>query len=121
MASGVNSTFRQVGIATGIAALGLDLRHEVADGVTAGLRGTPVADQSDRIAGAITGGQVDQVVAAAPEQYRATIADLATSSFVDALNHITTIAAVMAFAAGVLCLVLIRQKDFVVQGQGSSA
>jgi EmrB/QacA subfamily drug resistance transporter len=116
MASGVNSTFRQVGIATGIAALGSIFAHEVADGVTAGLRGTPVADQSDRIAGAITGGQVDQVVAAAPESYRATVADLATSSFIDALNHITTIAAVMAFVAGALCLVLIRQKDFVAHG-----
>jgi hypothetical protein len=120
MASGVNSTFRQVGIATGIAALGSIFAHEVADGVTAGLRGTPVADQSDRIAGAITGGQVDQVVAATPEPFRATIADLATSSFIDALNHITTIAAVIAFAAGVLCLLLIRQKDFVVQGPVSA-
>ena len=57
------------------------------------------------------------MVAAAPEAVpRPDRLDLATSSFVDALNHITTIAAVMAFAAGVLCLVLIRQKDFVVQG-----
>ncbi len=116
MASGVNSTFRQVGIATGIAMLGSIFSHEVSDGVSTGLKGTPVADQSDRIAAAITGGQVDRVVAAAPEQFRDRIADLATSSFVDALNHITTIAAVMAFAAGVLCLFLIRQKDFVVPG-----
>jgi EmrB/QacA subfamily drug resistance transporter len=115
MASGVNSTFRQVGIATGIAALGSIFSHEVSNGVVAGLKGTPVADQSDRIAGAITGGQVDRVVESAPEPFRATIADLATSSFVDALNHITTIAAVLAFAAGVICLVLIRQKDFVQQ------
>jgi hypothetical protein len=31
---------------------------------------------------------------------------------VDALNHITTIAAVIAFVSGVCCLVLIRAKDF---------
>lgn len=113
MASGVNSTFRQVGIATGIAALGSIFSHQVGSGVTSGLRGTPIADQADRISGAITGGQVDRVVAAAPEPLRGTIADLATSTFVDALNHITTIAAVTAFVAGVLCLALIRQKDFV--------
>ncbi len=35
---------------------------------------------------------------------------------VDALNHITLIAAVIAFASGVLTLILIRQKDFVVRG-----
>jgi hypothetical protein len=35
---------------------------------------------------------------------------------VDALNHITLIAAVIAFTSGVLSLLLIRQKDFVVRG-----
>ena len=39
-----------------------------------------------------------------------------TSAVVDSLNHITLIAAVIAFVAGALCLVLIRQKDFVVRG-----
>ncbi len=38
-----------------------------------------------------------------------------TSAVVDALNHIVLIAAVIAFAAGVLCLFLIRQQDFVVR------
>src|SRR4051812_43640580 len=56
MASGVNSTFRQVGIATGIAALGSIFSHQVTAGVVDRLAGTPVADQSDRIAGAVTGG-----------------------------------------------------------------
>ncbi|HET9421232.1 MAG TPA: MFS transporter [Nocardioides sp.] len=116
MASGINSTFRQVGIATGIAALGSIFSHRVADGVADGLQGTPVADQSDRISTAITGGQVDQVIAAAPVQARGTIADVATQSFIDALNHITTIAAVTAFVAAAICLALIRQKDFVQGG-----
>ena len=116
MASGINSTLRQVGIATGIAALGSIFSTRVADGVTDGLAATPVADQADRVSVAITGGQVDQVIAAAPEPARGTIADVATTAFVDALNQITTIAAVTAFVAAALCLVLIRQKDFVQQG-----
>jgi EmrB/QacA subfamily drug resistance transporter len=119
MASGINSTLRQVGIATGIAALGSIFSTQVADGVSTGLAGTSVADRSDQLSGAITGGQVDQVIAAAPETARGTIADVATSAFVDALNHITTIAAVTAFVAAALCLLLIRQKDFVHQGPPS--
>lgn len=115
MASGVNSTFRQVGIATGIAALGSIFSHQVADGVSHRLSGTPAAGQSGGIADAVTGGQVDAVVQAAPPGARQLIADTATASFVDALNHIGAIAAVGAFVAGVLCLVLIRQKDFVAQ------
>jgi EmrB/QacA subfamily drug resistance transporter len=113
VASGVNSTFRQVGIATGIATLGSIFSHQVADSVTANLAGTPVAGQSDRIAAAITGGQVDAVVQAAPPAAQQGIAEAATASFVDALNYIGTIAAVTAFVVGVLCLVLIRQQDFV--------
>ena len=121
MASGINSTLRQVGVATGIAALGSIFSTRVADGVSDGLAGTPAADRSDQIAGAITGGQVDQAIAASPAPVRGTIADVATSAFVDALNEITLIAAVTAFVAGALCLVLIRQKDFVQQDGPSSS
>src|SRR4051794_34648584 len=110
MASGVNSTFRQVGIATGIAALGSIFSHQVAGSIAEKLAGTPVAGQSGRIADAITGGQVDAVIQRAPAAVRPTLADAATSSFVDALNHIGLIAAVLAFTVGALCLVLIRQQ-----------
>jgi len=117
MASGVNSTFRQVGIATGIAALGSIFSHQVAGGIADHLAGTPAAAQSGRIADAVTSGQVGPVIESAPPAVRPMIADAATAGFVDALNHIGLIAAVTAFASGVICLVLIRQKDFV--GHGS--
>ena len=94
MASGINSTFRQVGIATGIAVLGTIFAHQVADGVRTGLAGTPAADQSDRIAAGVTGGQTEAVIQAAPAGVRDQLAAVATSSFVDALNHITLIAMV---------------------------
>ena len=122
MASGINSTLRQVGVATGIATLGSIFSHEVADGVTSGLAGTPAAGDADRISTAITGGQVDSVLQAAPAGVREQIAAVATSSFVDALDHITVIAAVVAFTTAVLCFVLIRQQDFVAHpGEGAPA
>src|SRR3954470_4836753 len=116
MASGINSTLRQVGIATGIAVLGTIFAHQVTDGIRAGLAGTPAADQSDRIATAVTGGQTEAVIQAAPPGVRDQLAAVATSSFVDALNHITLIAMVVAFASAACCFVLIRQQDFVQQG-----
>ncbi|GAA4746872.1 MFS transporter [Nocardioides endophyticus] len=119
MASGVNSTFRQVGIATGIAALGSIFSHQVAADLQDKLAGTPAAGQSGRIAEAVTGGQVAAVIEQAPAGVRPTLADAATSSFVEALNHIGLIAAVLAFAVGALCLVLIRQQDFVQHGAPS--
>src|SRR3954463_1771117 len=70
MASGINSTFRQVGIATGIAVLGTIFAHQVADGIRPGLAGTPAADQSDRMATGVTGGQAQAVIQAAPAGVR---------------------------------------------------
>jgi EmrB/QacA subfamily drug resistance transporter len=113
MASGVNSTFRQVGIACGIAALGSIFSNHVSSGIHSALAGTPAAGQASRVALAVTNGQIGAVVAKAPASARATIADAATGSFVDALNHITTIAMVIALVAGVCCLFLIRARDFV--------
>lgn len=116
MASGINSTLRQVGIATGIAVLGTVFSHQVADGIRDGLAGTPAADRSDAIAAAVTGGQADVVIKAAPPGVREQLAQVASSAFVDALNIITVIAIVVAFVSAACCFVLIRQRDFVQQG-----
>lgn len=112
MASGVNSTFRQVGIATGIAALGSIFSNQVADGIRGSLAGTPVASRAAAVADAVTNGQIQTVLAQAPAAARRTIAQASTGAFVDALNQITTIAAVVAAVAGLLCLFLIRSRDF---------
>jgi EmrB/QacA subfamily drug resistance transporter len=116
MASGVNSTFRQVGIATGIAALGSIFSHQVADGIQKAVAGTPAAGQASRISEAVTNGQIGAVLANTPASARAAIEQATTTSFVDGLNHITTIAGWIALVAGISCLFLIRARDFVGQG-----
>ncbi len=119
MASGINSTFRQVGVATGIAALGSIFANRVASGITAALAGTPAADRSEQIAAGVTGGQIGRVVSAAPENLRQQVRDAATTSYVDALDHIILIATVIAFVAGIACLFLIRAKDFEISNGGA--
>ena len=128
MASGANSTLRQVGIATGIAALGSIFSQQVADAVRPHLEARMPPSAVNGLTDALSGGQVR--AAATGAQQAATSArgsqvgqqafDLVnrvgTSAVVDALNHIVLIAAVIAFVSGLLCLVLIRQKDFVVRG-----
>ncbi len=121
MASGVNSTFRQVGIATGIATLGSIFSNQVADGIRSSLAGTPVAGRSAQVAAAVTNGQINVLVSQAPAAVRQTLRSVATRSFVDALNNITLIAAVVALVAGVLCLFLIRARDFESQHGGPAA
>lgn len=112
MASGINNTSRQVGIATGIAALGSIFANRVVGGVRSALAGTPGEAQADQIAGAVIGGKLDAVLAQAPASARQAIADAATAGFVDALNDIAMIAATIAFASAVLTGLLIRQRDF---------
>jgi len=64
----------------------------------------------------VTGGQSEPVIQAAPPGVRDQLASVATSSFVDALNHITVIAMVVAFVCAAVCFATIRQQDFVQQG-----
>jgi EmrB/QacA subfamily drug resistance transporter len=128
MASGVNSTFRQVGIATGIAALGSIFSQQVADAVRPELTGKVPAQAVDGLTGALSGGQVREAAAGAQQaattaqgptvgqQAHDLVQQVGTSAVVDALNHITLIAATLAFATAALTLILIRQKDFVVRG-----
>jgi EmrB/QacA subfamily drug resistance transporter len=114
MGSGINSTFRQVGIATGIAALGSIFTSEVRTHVTAGLH-TAHQSGAHAIATAISSGQTQHAIARVPPQARATVGELARSSFVAGLNEILLIAAIVALAGAVAALVLIRSSDFIAQ------
>jgi EmrB/QacA subfamily drug resistance transporter len=113
MASGINNTFRQVGIAAGVATLGSIFATRIHDGVAASLAGTRLARSAHQIATAVSSGNVAQVLAHAPRAAREQLAAASTSSFVHALNDILLIAAVVAFAGAAISLTLIRRRDFV--------
>jgi hypothetical protein len=115
MASGINSTLRQVGTATGIAALGSIFATTVRDTVTTTLAGTPVAGHAHAIADAVAGGQASGAIAGAPAAAQAAVAHAARTGFVDGLNEILLVGAIVVFAAAVLALVLIRQRDYVTE------
>ncbi len=127
MASGANSTLRQVGIATGIAALGSIFSHQVGDAARPALASNVPPGAVDGLTAALSGGQVQAAAEAAQKAATAAagpgvgqrafdlVDRVGTSTVVDALNHIVLIAAVTAFVAGALSLALIRQKDFVIR------
>ena len=79
MASGINNTFRQVGIATGIAALGALLQSKAGSPAAASGRGDPQA-------------------------------------FVDGLNEILLVGAIVLFVGAALAFLLVRREDFVASG-----
>src|SRR4051812_19095302 len=121
MASGINNTFRQVGIATGIAALGAVFQSQITDKLTSALAGTPGAAHASDIAQGVSAGALKEVVAAVPPQGRATVAQASREAFASGLNTLFVICAILALAGAVLAAVLVRQRDFVQTGQPQEA
>jgi EmrB/QacA subfamily drug resistance transporter len=118
MASGINSTFRQVGIATGIALLGTLFSNRFTSEVTSQVAQVPaLAGNGSRIAKAVQSGGASQTASSAPPALRAQVREITVSSFTTGLNFILLVAAIIAFTAAVITFLAIRQKDFVQQQQ----
>ncbi|MEA2169526.1 MAG: hypothetical protein QOF76_2826 [Solirubrobacteraceae bacterium] len=100
MASGINATFRQVGIATGVAAWGAIFQSVVTDKYNARFASVPKDDFADFISFGVyrklPGSHVE-----------------GRQLFLDGLNHILQIAGVVGIIGGVACLLLIKPADFV--------
>jgi predicted MFS family arabinose efflux permease len=112
MASGINSTFRQVGIATGIALLGTLFANRVTAIVMIRSQHIPaLRGHGAEIAGAITSGRLSSVQVGPGG--REAVESLARTAFAAGLDRILLTAAIIAFVAGLVALVSIRQKDFV--------
>jgi EmrB/QacA subfamily drug resistance transporter len=112
MASGVNTTFRQVGIATGIAALGSIFTASIQSHLTGALPPS-LAGQAGRMVNAVRQGSVGQLLASVPAGDRAAVGLALRSSFASALNELLYVTAGVALVGAVCAMVLIRRKDFV--------
>jgi EmrB/QacA subfamily drug resistance transporter len=114
MASGINSTFRQVGIATGIALLGSLFASQVRQAAAIDLARVPGIDgHATAIGSSLTNGQLAKTLGTLPPADRAQVAGAARAAFTTGLDHILLVAGIMALIAGVLTLLLIRSQDFV--------
>ena len=118
MASGINSTLRQIGIATGVAGLGTILASHVRASVLDRLSGTPLAGNAHALAHTISTGGTPHAIATTPAPLRGLVAATARSSLVQGLNTILLISAIVAFTAAVASFVLIRERDFVAVDEG---
>ena len=128
MASGINSTFRQVGIATGIALLGTLFSTKLRDAVAAAVQAHPVGISAPSITSALQNGKAQSLFAqvarrqgGGSQKQLAALQQVTRGSFTAALDHILLVAAVIAFVSGLLSFVLIRQKDFVAHAPAPGA
>ena len=107
LASGINNTFRQFGIAAGIAILGAVFQHEITRSVEA--TGRP---GSAEVARAASEGRLGEVLAGTPAAGAAQLRDAAEAGFVAGLNEIFLVAALVAFVGAALGALLLRARDF---------
>jgi len=121
MASGINSTFRQVGLATGIAGLGAIFQHRVGTTIAEGLAGTPAAGRADQFASAVTAGATDKAAAAAPGPMRGQLVQLGHEAFINGMNTLLLVTAGVAIVGAVGSAILVRQRDFVTHGAPAAA
>jgi EmrB/QacA subfamily drug resistance transporter len=117
MASGVNTTFRQLGIAVSIATFGTIYTASLRDHLANALTGVPaLARRVPSLVAAVQQGNSGHAMAAIAPSQRGRLAAALHASSASALNDLLVVGAVIALAGAVFSLILIRPRDFVPAG-----
>jgi len=114
MLTGINNTFRQVGVAAGIAVLGALLEHRIFEKMQDLFAQGPseLQAQSSELGRAAASGRVEAALASVPEADVGFVQTAARDAFVSGLNELNLIGAAIAFIGAVAAFALIRAKDF---------
>jgi len=116
MASGVNNTFRQVGIATGVAALGAVFQSAIASKLSALAPQAPPG-----FSDAVSSGAAQAAISSAPAGSRAQLTTAANQAFISGFNEILLIGAIVAIVGAALGFALVRPRDFVTEQEAQPA
>jgi EmrB/QacA subfamily drug resistance transporter len=113
MAAGINDTFRQVGVAVGVAVWGAIFVGQGASKVSELTAGTPVAsgDQPRHLVEAMSSGSLDQALSAVPPESQQAVSNAAREGFLTGLNDVLTLGALLCFAGAALSLWLVRERE----------
>jgi EmrB/QacA subfamily drug resistance transporter len=115
MGAGINNTFRQVGIATGVASLGAVFQSQISSRLAESVPQAP-----PQLAEGVASGGLKQAVAAAPKAAQAHVEAASKLAFIGAMNDILLIAGVIVLSGAVLGFALVRPSDFVGQEAGEA-
>jgi EmrB/QacA subfamily drug resistance transporter len=122
MASGVNTTLRQMGIAVGIAVYGSIFTTSLHNGLDHALSSAPgLAGRGSQVTAAIQQGNLGRAIGAAPAAVRAQLVTAIHLSFAGAMNDLLIVSGILALVGGGCAFTLIRSKDFVALRAGSTA
>jgi EmrB/QacA subfamily drug resistance transporter len=113
MAAGINDTFRQVGVAVGVAVWGAIFVGQGAAKVSDLTAGTATAsgDQPRHLVEAASSGSLHQALAAVPQQAQPAIEHAAREGFLAGFNDVLTLGGLLCLAGAVLALWLVRERE----------
>ena len=113
MAAGINDTFRQVGVAVGVAVWGAIFVGQGAAKVSDLTAGTAAAsgDHPRQLVEAASSGSLPQALAAFPQGARHTIGNAAGEGFLAGFNDVLQLGALLCFAGAALALWLVRERE----------
>jgi EmrB/QacA subfamily drug resistance transporter len=113
MAAGINDTFRQVGVAVGVAIWGAIFVGQGAAKVSDLTAGTATAhgDQPRQLVEAASSGSLHQALAAVPQQAQPAIEHAAREGFLAGFNDVLTLGGLLCLAGAVLALWLVRERE----------
>jgi EmrB/QacA subfamily drug resistance transporter len=110
MGSGINTTFRQVGIATGVASLGAIFQSQVNSKLSELLPNAPSG-----LSELVASGGSKAATAVVPAGQKAEVAHASTVAFVSGFNEILLIAAILSLIGSACGFILVRSRNFVQQ------
>jgi EmrB/QacA subfamily drug resistance transporter len=114
MGSGINTTFRQVGIATGVAALGAIFQSRVESKLSELLPNAPAG-----LGELVASGGSKAAAAVAPPESRAEVVHASNVAFTTGFNEILLIAGILSLVGAALGYLLVRSRDFVQPTDGA--
>ncbi|HEY0517335.1 MAG TPA: MFS transporter [Solirubrobacteraceae bacterium] len=115
MASGIHNTFRQVGVATGVAGLGAIFQHQLLVKTDAVLHVTP-AQLPAATRGVLVSGSVREYAKHAPALVGHRLLHAYRIGFTGALTDILLVGSLVALIGAIFAIVLVRSRDFVASG-----
>jgi hypothetical protein len=113
MAAGIMDTFRQVGVAVGVAVWGAIFVGQGAAKVSDLAAGTPAAsgDHPRQLVEAASSGTLHQALEAVPEGAQPTVAHAAHEGFLAGVNDVLTLGGLVCIAGAALALWLVRERE----------
>ena len=111
MAAGINDTFRQVGVAVGIAAWGAIFLGAGASKTQELAGGSVDGSQARHLVEATSSGTLNQAVQGMPTQAQDTVRSAAEQGFLHGLNEILLLGAILSAVGSILALWLVRERE----------